>query len=392
MGCKLAHGQTRGLVGQQYVSDGSTLRRHSSPSHESSFPHFAMYLPQAQSDLKGPSLVSHPKDVSVKLPSSPQSQPPSTHSGSPPSALTLACSDAAPKQLAASETHVTTSSVTTEVNEKSCKSDGLVTSPGGPREAQSKRSEGLSGMMTIPGGSMSKFQGALLADPGLKVRVPSSKPGVVERIVPLNGGHVYGSPTNKAMPENSSESSSSICQASDDSGSCTSEDAGGDMEAQSAYRGPLTGMAALDESLPIKRPGLSKFFGGKSRSFASLADVSSVSDLAKPNNPYAYIRRRKMGFNCPLDRHRSYPPPTRSSGASIAKKLPTSGSRNSLAVAVILEGLTDDQQEQLEQPAPAPSTIRTAETRAFPSRSFSLTDLHRDGGSPPPLRRAFVRS
>lgn len=260
VGCKLAHGQTLGLVGQQYVSDGSTLRRHSNPSHESSFPHFAMYLPQPQSDLKGSSLVSLPKDLSVKLSSSPHSQLPSALSGaSSPTPLTLtseACSDASPKQLAASETHVTTSSVTTEVDEKGCKSGGLLTSPAGPCEAQSKRLEGFS-EMTLPGGSLSKFQGALLADPGLRVRVPSSKPGVVERIAPLNGGlpyggHVYGSPSDKAMPENSSESSSSICQASDDSGSCTSDDNGGDMEAQSAYRGPLTGMAALDESLPIK--------------------------------------------------------------------------------------------------------------------------------------------
>ena len=266
VGCKLAHGQSHGLVGQQYVSDGSTLRRHPNASLESSFPHFAMYLPQPQSDLKGQSFVTHSKDVSVKLSSSPLSHLQSAHSGaSSPSALTLtseACSDDSRKQLAASEGHVTTSSVTTssvttEVDEKGCKSDGPVTSSGGQGEAQSKRSGGLSGL-TVPGGSLSKFQGALLADPGLRVRVPtskplsSSKPGVVERIVPLNGGHVYGPPVNKAMPENSSESSSSICQASEDSGSCSSEDTGGDMEAQSAYRGPLTGMAALDESLPIK--------------------------------------------------------------------------------------------------------------------------------------------
>lgn len=259
VGCKLAHGQTHGLVGQQYVSDGSTLRCHSTPSHESSFPHFAMYLPQSPSDLKAQSLVTHPKDIPVKL-SSPHSQLLSSHSGaSAPCALNLIsepCSDTSPKQLVASEAHVTTSSVTTEADEKACRSDGVVTSSEGPCEVQSRRLEGLSGM-TIPGGSLSRYQGAMLADPGFRVRVPSSKSGVVERIVPLNGGlpyggHVYGSPAIKGMTENSSESSSSICQASEDSGSCTSEDTGGDMEAQSAYRGPLTGMAALDESLPIK--------------------------------------------------------------------------------------------------------------------------------------------
>lgn len=149
-----------------------------------------------------------------------------------------------------------------------------------------------------------------------------------------------------------------------------------------------------------RRPGLSKFFGGKSRSFSSLAEVSSVTELAKPNNPYA--KRRKMGFNCPLgDKTRSYPPPSRSSGASIAKKLPSHGSRNTLALAVMLGGLQEDQNNELphqepQQPAaaaasPAPSSLLGASLmRTFPSRSYSLTDLPH-AGSPPPLRRAFVR-
>jgi len=135
-----------------------------------------------------------------------------------------------------------------------------------------------------------------------------------------------------------------------------------------------------------RRPGLSKFFGGKSRSFSSLAEVSSVTELAKPNNPYA--KRRKMGFNCPLgDKNRSYPPPTRSSGASIAKKLPSNGSRNTLAVAVILGGLHEEQPQE-QQPAAAAAPM--PEIRTFPYRSYSLTDLPH-AGSPPPLRRSFAR-
>jgi hypothetical protein len=130
-----------------------------------------------------------------------------------------------------------------------------------------------------------------------------------------------------------------------------------------------------------RRPGLSKFYGGKSRSFSSLAEVSSVTELAKPNNPYA--KRQKMGFNCPLrDKNRSYPPPTRSSGASIAKKLPSSGSRNTLAVAVILGGLREEHKEDS-----APSFENS---RSLPSRSASCTDLPHAAGSPPPPRRAFA--
>lgn len=353
----MAHGQSG--------SEGSTLRR---PSHETSF---LMYV-QPQSDLKGQS-----KDVSavttVRFSSSSAS----------PNALSLVSevgADALPKQPAASGSNVTTtSSVTTEEKLSSEGGDG------GAYEVHSRRAvEGAPG--TLAGGSLPTYPGAYLADRSFRVKVSSYKPGVVERIVPLNGGFVYGSPSKQDAAEHSSESSS-ICQASEDSGSCSS-DTGGE-EAQSAYRGPLTkgALSALDESLPIKRPGLSKFFGGKSRSFSSLAEVSSVTELAKPNNPYA--KRQKMGFNCPLrDKNRSYPPPTRSSGTSIAKKLPSSGSRNTLAVAVILGGLRE---EHKEQSAAAPSGVRSFEnSRTIPSRSFSLTDLPHAAGSPPPPRRAFA--
>uniref|UniRef100_A0ACD5Z2G3 Uncharacterized protein n=1 Tax=Avena sativa TaxID=4498 RepID=A0ACD5Z2G3_AVESA len=59
-------------------------------------------------------------------------------------------------------------------------------------------------------------------------------------------------------------------------------------------------MSALMTQLPIKR-GLSKFFDGKSQSFASLAAVGSLEDLAKP------IRKRlKPSRSCGggLDAHR----------------------------------------------------------------------------------------
>lgn len=134
-----------------------------------------------------------------------------------------------------------------------------------------------------------------------------------------------------------------------------------------------------------RRPGLSKYFGGKSRSFSSLADVSSVSDLAKPDNPYA--KRRKMGFNCPLDRHRSHPPLSRSSVAGISKKLPNSGGKNNLAVAVKLGGLTEGQKDYA---AVLPGSFRGHQHRTLPPRSFSLTDLPVAGNSPP-MGRTFAR-
>jgi hypothetical protein len=132
-----------------------------------------------------------------------------------------------------------------------------------------------------------------------------------------------------------------------------------------------------------RKPGLSKFFGGKSKSFSSLADAKSISDLAKPENPYA--RRRKMGYNCHLDRHRSYPPLSRSSVTGISKKS-VNGSRITLAVALKLGGIDeDDKEEATSHPASSRSSLNTS----FPSRSFSLTDLPVAGSPSPPLRRTI---
>ncbi len=132
-----------------------------------------------------------------------------------------------------------------------------------------------------------------------------------------------------------------------------------------------------------RRPGLSKFFGGKSRSFSSLADVSSVSDLAKPNNPYA--KRRRLGLNSSLDRHRSYPPISRASVAGISKK--SSNRSSTLTVAVKLGSLTEEDKDY----AAALPGSRISGTRTTPSRSFSLTDLPVvSNPSSPPSRRSFA--
>ncbi len=151
-----------------------------------------------------------------------------------------------------------------------------------------------------------------------------------------------------------------------------------------------------------RRPGLSKFFGGKSQSFSSLADVSSVSDLAKPNNPYAK-RRRMMGplvnaSQTSLDRHRSYPPLSRTSVASFSKKPGSNRSTNTLTIALKLGSLreaaaAEEQEDEEEEdyvhadlPAAAQGSSRIGGhmTRATPSRSFSLTDLPLVGLPPAP--------
>ncbi|KAI4299673.1 hypothetical protein L6164_033108 [Bauhinia variegata] len=57
---------------------------------------------------------------------------------------------------------------------------------------------------------------------------------------------------------------------------------------------PLSDMSSLFLQLPIKR-GLSRHYQGKSQSFTSLANVRSVEDLAKPENP---LNKRLKSCRC----------------------------------------------------------------------------------------------
>ncbi|XP_062222424.1 protein OXIDATIVE STRESS 3-like [Phragmites australis] len=98
-----------------------------------------------------------------------------------------------------------------------------------------------------------------------------------------------GSPSDSESPSTSRDSaagsSSSSSELDDDASSSGSEH----FE-----------MSALMTQLPFKR-GLSRFFDGKSQSFASLAAVASLEDLAKPPR-----KRLKPSRSCGggLDAHR----------------------------------------------------------------------------------------
>lgn len=105
---------------------------------------------------------------------------------------------------------------------------------------------------------------------------------------------------NRFQDERSSLSSLS---SSEESSSCSLEDA---SEVQSSYKGPLANMYSLEEALPRKR-GLSGFFAGKSRSFSCLADVTSVEDLVKPENPYSKKRKFVSAYIGNADRLRMHP-------------------------------------------------------------------------------------
>ncbi|KAK4432959.1 hypothetical protein Salat_1058100 [Sesamum alatum] len=83
--------------------------------------------------------------------------------------------------------------------------------------------------------------------------------------------------------------------------------------------GPLYELADLMAQLPIKR-GLSKYYDGKSRSFACLASVGSVEDLAKKDITSCYSKRMKSckSYGGNLNNHRQKFGPR----ATIAKRSP----------------------------------------------------------------------
>ncbi|XP_043718611.1 uncharacterized protein LOC122666638 [Telopea speciosissima] len=178
--------------------------------------------------------------------------------------------------------------------------------------------------------------------------------------------------------------------------SCRSSDGedSGEIEVQSSYKGPLDTMDALEEVLPIRR-GISNFYRGKSKSFASLADAaaSPIRELAKPENPYTRKRKNLLACNYFWDRNRGSP--LRSNGGGISKR-PTHSSRSTLALAVAMsssesnntsENSNSNSSSPTRFPPPLHPQAKQAITNASLSelspprrnfsswRSFSLADL-----------------
>lgn len=85
--------------------------------------------------------------------------------------------------------------------------------------------------------------------------------------------------------ESESEISSGSSLESDSFEEVTSTASSSSSSADQLASDPLSDMSALFQQLPIKR-GLSKYYQGKAQSFTSLANVSCLEDLAKPEKPY----------------------------------------------------------------------------------------------------------
>ncbi|KAL2489586.1 uncharacterized protein Fot_42878 [Forsythia ovata] len=145
-------------------------------------------------------------------------------------------------------------------------------------------------------------------------------------------------------------------------------------EVQSSYKGPLDAMDALEEVLPIRR-GISRFYNGKSKSFASLADASSASikNLSKPENAYTRKRRNLLASSIAIwdVKHRSSL--LRSNGGGISKRV-TNSSRTTLALAVAMSNSESDKHST--ECNSSGSSSSSSPQKNFPVwRSFSLADL-----------------
>lgn len=197
---------------------------------------------------------------------------------------------------------------------------------------------------------------------------------------------IYDSPRFRAErvgdDEDSCSSSSigrnSVSDTSDGGGGDDDDESGEESEVQSAFKGPLDTMNALQEVLPLKR-GISNFYSGKSKSFTSLADASSatsIKDLEKVENPYTRKRKNLLAHNF-LDKNHNYP--LKNNGGGISKR-PANSSRSTTAV--------EDSNSVSTSPSlclpplhphgktpPSSSSSPSPPRRNSPWRSFSLSDL-----------------
>ncbi|KAJ4848795.1 hypothetical protein Tsubulata_047280 [Turnera subulata] len=180
----------------------------------------------------------------------------------------------------------------------------------------------------------------------------------------------------------SSSSSSSIGRDSDD-------DSGDETtEVQSSRKeGPLDSMDVLQEVLPIRR-GISKFYNGKSKSFTSLEDASSVSSVKDFAKPESLFNRKRKNMLVHRDKNRNFP--SRDNVTGLSKRPsstfpnPAVGSASSCSRA---NNVSEDFHSVSSSPpclpplhphakrSPSNGVCSQMPRQNLPWRSFSLSDL-----------------
>ncbi|KAJ1268746.1 hypothetical protein BS78_07G158500 [Paspalum vaginatum] len=193
-------------------------------------------------------------------------------------------------------------------------------------------------------------------------------------------------------PPASGCSSSSIGRDSDECSPPGKEEEG-EGEVQSAYGGGLAGLEALEEALPIRR-SISKFYNGKSKSFACLKEAitssGSAKDITKAENAYSRKRKNLLAYSIMYgNSHETAAaqvyetaPPKRL--ASLSRNslvtLASSSSRSSSSISIEENELP----EHIHSPHSPDGFIATPgsgscvpNASSAPMRSLSMMDLHR---------------
>ncbi|CAO2202126.1 unnamed protein product [Urochloa humidicola] len=199
-------------------------------------------------------------------------------------------------------------------------------------------------------------------------------------------------------PPASACSSSSIGRDSDECAPPGKEEEG-EGEVQSAFMGGaaggggLAGLEALEEALPIRR-SISKFYNGKSKSFACLKEAitssGSAKDITKADNAHSRKRKNLLAYSI------MYGNPHQAAAAQVYETTPpkrlASLSRNSLVTLASSSSRSsssisieeNELVEQLHSPLPHDDFISTPRSgsctpnaSSAPMRSLSMMDLHR---------------
>lgn len=145
----------------------------------------------------------------------------------------------------------------------------------------------------------------------------------VEELVVLDrkgiNGYSFGKREagKRDLEEDDGSSQSSSIGALSSSSSEDEEENGDEVQSKLKDEGLFCSLSSMEESLPIKR-GLSNYFAGKSKSFASLTEAAGghAKDLSKPENPFNKRRRILMSYKASSWRRASctsliasFPPP-----------------------------------------------------------------------------------
>ncbi|OEL25875.1 hypothetical protein BAE44_0013107 [Dichanthelium oligosanthes] len=199
------------------------------------------------------------------------------------------------------------------------------------------------------------------------------------------------------LPPASACSSSSIGRDSDECPPPGKEEEG-EAEVQSAFiggggGGGLAGLEALEEALPIRR-SISKFYNGKSKSFACLKEAitssGSAKDITKAENAYSRKRKNLLAYSIMYrNSHETAAAQVYETGppkrlASLSRNslatLASSSSRSSSSISIEENELP----KQLHSPLSPDDFISTPRSgscapnaSSAPMRSLSMMDLHR---------------